>query len=191
LQQHDELDGERDDEQAWADDEEPAAGGGTYKRCATSSHKRAVSHRLMRACAISNATVPDESSARIPPRHPMPNAVAGVSSRGAGGVGDSIVAHGAHGGAGQGEMAIVLHEDKKYYPDAEEVYPDAETLVQDEDTQPITQPIIAPMKAKAFSALETKPPATTVSAAVHGQRQRRRVVAADLTALGSGARVWL
>jgi U5 small nuclear ribonucleoprotein component len=60
-------------------------------------------------------------------------------------------------------MAIVLHEDKKYYPDAEEVYPDAETLVQDEDTQPITQPIIAPMKAKAFSALETKPPATTVS----------------------------
>lgn len=26
--------------------------------------------------------------------------------------------------------AVVLHEDKKYYPDADEVYPDAETLVQ-------------------------------------------------------------
>ncbi len=26
--------------------------------------------------------------------------------------------------------AVVLHEDKKYYPDADEVYPDAETMVQ-------------------------------------------------------------
>ncbi|KAI9359322.1 P-loop containing nucleoside triphosphate hydrolase protein [Zopfochytrium polystomum] len=43
--------------------------------------------------------------------------------------------------------AIVLHEDKKYYPTAEEVYgPDVETLVQDEDTQPLTEPIIAPVK---------------------------------------------
>ncbi len=25
--------------------------------------------------------------------------------------------------------AVILHEDKKYYPDADEVYPDAETLV--------------------------------------------------------------
>ncbi len=28
------------------------------------------------------------------------------------------------------QTAVVLHEDKKYYPDADEVYPDAETLVQ-------------------------------------------------------------
>ena len=26
--------------------------------------------------------------------------------------------------------AVVLHEDKKYYPDADEIYPDAETMVQ-------------------------------------------------------------
>lgn len=60
--------------------------------------------------------------------------------------------------------AIVLHEDKKYYPDAEEVYAGAETLVQDEDTQPLSKPIIEPLKAKQFSALEKAPPATTYSA---------------------------
>ena len=32
------------------------------------------------------------------------------------------------------EHRIVLHEDKKYFPDAEEVYPGAETLVNLEDT---------------------------------------------------------
>lgn len=38
-----------------------------------------------------------------------------------------------------GSMEVVLHEDKKYYPTAEEVYgPDVETIVQEEDTQPLT-----------------------------------------------------
>src|SRR4051812_31585387 len=60
------------------------------------------------------------------------------------------------------ESAIVLHEDKKYYPDASEVYPEAETMVQDEDTQPLTQPIIAPIKKKLFSTLEKQTPETTV-----------------------------
>lgn len=45
---------------------------------------------------------------------------------------------------------IILHEDKKYYPEADEVYPEAETLVQDEDTQPLTEPIVAPIKTKSF-----------------------------------------
>lgn len=36
-------------------------------------------------------------------------------------------------------MEVVLHEDKKYYPTAEEVYgPEVETLVQEEDAQPLT-----------------------------------------------------
>lgn len=36
-------------------------------------------------------------------------------------------------------MEVVLHEDKKYYPTAEEVYgPEVETIVQEEDTQPLT-----------------------------------------------------
>eukprot|EP00123_Amoebidium_parasiticum_P017643 comp23931_c0_seq1/m.42255 comp23931_c0_seq1/g.42255 ORF comp23931_c0_seq1/g.42255 comp23931_c0_seq1/m.42255 type:complete len:133 (-) comp23931_c0_seq1:2772-3170(-) len=45
--------------------------------------------------------------------------------------------------------AIVLHEDKKYYPTAEEVYgADVETLVQEEDTQPLTEPIVLTKKNK-------------------------------------------
>jgi hypothetical protein len=43
--------------------------------------------------------------------------------------------------------AIILHEDKKYYPDAEEVYPeDTEVLVQEEDTQALSEPIVKPIK---------------------------------------------
>jgi U5 small nuclear ribonucleoprotein component len=45
-----------------------------------------------------------------------------------------------------GAGVIVLHEDKNYYPSAQEVYPDAEVMVQDEDTQPLETPIIAPVK---------------------------------------------
>lgn len=48
--------------------------------------------------------------------------------------------------------AIVLHEDKKYYQTANEVYgEDVETLVQEEDLQPISQPIIEPVKIKKFT----------------------------------------
>ncbi|RKP37980.1 116 kda U5 small nuclear ribonucleo protein-like protein component [Dimargaris cristalligena] len=56
---------------------------------------------------------------------------------------------------------IVLHEDKKYYPTAAEVYgDDVEVLVQDEDTQPITEPIIKPTKVKAFQVTEQDLPPT-------------------------------
>lgn len=41
--------------------------------------------------------------------------------------------------------AIVLAEDKQYYPTAEEVFgPNTEVLVEEEDAQDITEPIIAP-----------------------------------------------
>lgn len=43
-------------------------------------------------------------------------------------------------------MSIVLAEDKQYYQDATVVYAGAETIYQDEDTQPITVPIIAPKR---------------------------------------------
>ncbi len=46
-----------------------------------------------------------------------------------------------------------------------QVYPDAETMVQDEDTQPLSQPIVAPVKPKLFSVLEKEVPATAVSVA--------------------------
>ncbi|KAK4753930.1 hypothetical protein SAY87_002034 [Trapa incisa] len=46
---------------------------------------------------------------------------------------------------------IVLAEDKKYYPTAEEVYgEDVETLVMDEDEQPLEQPIIKPVRDIKF-----------------------------------------
>ena len=46
---------------------------------------------------------------------------------------------------------IVLAEDKKYYPTAEEVYGgDVETLVMDEDEQPLEQPIIKPVRNIKF-----------------------------------------
>jgi U5 small nuclear ribonucleoprotein component len=57
--------------------------------------------------------------------------------------------------------AVVLHEDKKYYPTAEEVYgPDVETIVHEEDTQPLTEPIIAPVKKLKFSHMEAELPET-------------------------------
>ncbi|XP_074587546.1 110 kDa U5 small nuclear ribonucleoprotein component CLO-like [Curcuma longa] len=46
---------------------------------------------------------------------------------------------------------IVLAEDKKYYPTAEEVYGEGvETLVMDEDEQPLEQPIIKPVRTLKF-----------------------------------------
>lgn len=58
----------------------------------------------------------------------------------------------------------MLHEDKKYYPSAEEVYgPDVETLVQEEDTQPLSEPIIAPIKVRKFLVTEKDLPETRFS----------------------------
>lgn len=55
--------------------------------------------------------------------------------------------------------AVILHEDKQYYPTAQQVYgPDVETLVQEEDAQPLTQPIIAPVEQKKFAVQETDLP---------------------------------
>jgi 116 kDa U5 small nuclear ribonucleoprotein component len=60
--------------------------------------------------------------------------------------------------------AITLHEDKQYYPRAQEVYGhDVEIQVQEEDTQPLTQPIIAPEVRKKFSIEEEDLPKTFYS----------------------------
>lgn len=57
---------------------------------------------------------------------------------------------------------VVLHEDKQYYPSAESVYGrDVEALVQEEDTQPLSEPIIAPIKVRKFQLQEKDLPATT------------------------------
>jgi 116 kDa U5 small nuclear ribonucleoprotein component len=57
--------------------------------------------------------------------------------------------------AGPSGQQIILHEDKKYYPSAEEVYGEGvENLVMDEDAQPLEVPIVAPVKDAKFEVLE-------------------------------------
>ena len=57
--------------------------------------------------------------------------------------------------------AVILHEDKQYYPSAEDVYgPDVETLVQEEDAQPLSEPIIAPIKVRKWTVEEKNMPQT-------------------------------
>lgn len=58
-------------------------------------------------------------------------------------------------------MAVVLHEDKRYYPTAMEVYgPDVETIVHEEDTQALDKPLIEPVKKKKFQIKEQDLPET-------------------------------
>lgn len=55
--------------------------------------------------------------------------------------------------------AVILHEDKQYYPSAAQVYGEGvETLVQEEDAQPLTEPIIAPVEQKKFTVEEADLP---------------------------------
>ena len=56
---------------------------------------------------------------------------------------------------------VVLHEDKRYYATAEETYgADVEAMVQEEDLQPLTEPIVAPIKVRSFTVQEKGLPAT-------------------------------
>ncbi|KAK8799566.1 hypothetical protein WA158_006115 [Blastocystis sp. Blastoise] len=63
----------------------------------------------------------------------------------------------------QYESAVVLHEDKQYYPDAEEVFGDAQVIVQEEDTQDLETPLSAPQEVKTNSIYEKDRPETTYS----------------------------
>ena len=57
--------------------------------------------------------------------------------------------------------AVILHEDKQYYPSASDVYGEGvETLVQEEDAQPLTEPIIAPVKVRKWTVEEKGMPET-------------------------------
>ena len=47
--------------------------------------------------------------------------------------------------------AVILHDDKTYYQSAQALYgAGVETMVQEEDAQPLTQPIIEPIKTRKF-----------------------------------------
>lgn len=61
------------------------------------------------------------------------------------------------------ERAVILHEEKSYFPSTEDVFPDAETLVQDEDTVPLSRPVIEPTRKARFEVVEQKEPKTTFS----------------------------
>ncbi|KAK0379289.1 elongation factor Tu GTP binding domain-containing protein [Colletotrichum limetticola] len=55
--------------------------------------------------------------------------------------------------------AIILHEDKQYYPTAQQIYGDeVEVLVREEDEQLLSQPIIAPVEQKKFNIEEVDLP---------------------------------
>ncbi|OXV06104.1 hypothetical protein Egran_06128 [Elaphomyces granulatus] len=60
--------------------------------------------------------------------------------------------------------AVVLHEDKQYYPSAQQVYgAEVETLVQEEDAQPLSEPIVAPIRQKKFAIQEADLPSVFYS----------------------------
>lgn len=60
--------------------------------------------------------------------------------------------------------AVVLHEDKQYYPTAAQVYgPDVQAMVEEEDAQPLSQPIIAPVERRKFAVQEARLPKVTYS----------------------------
>lgn len=55
--------------------------------------------------------------------------------------------------------AIVLHDDKTYYPSASATYgPGVETMVQEEDAQPLSVPIVEPVKTRKFRLGTTQGP---------------------------------
>ncbi len=57
--------------------------------------------------------------------------------------------------------AVVLHEDRQYYPSASEVYgEDVETMVQEEDAQALSVPIVEPVKIRRFAVQEEGLPET-------------------------------
>ncbi|CAD6591542.1 MAG: hypothetical protein TREMPRED_000116 [Tremellales sp. Tagirdzhanova-0007] len=72
--------------------------------------------------------------------------------------GMQMTLHGVDGTAGN---QVILHEDKKYYSTAEETYGvDVEAMVQEEDLQPLTEPIVAPIKVRNFTVQEKGLPTT-------------------------------
>lgn len=66
--------------------------------------------------------------------------------------------------ASSSSSAVVLQEDKKYFPSALEVYGESvQVLVEEEDAQPLTEPIIAPIKEILVDTQETGIPSMNYS----------------------------
>lgn len=57
---------------------------------------------------------------------------------------------------------VVLHEQKSYYPEAAAIYGnDVDIVVHEEDTQLLSEPIVAPTKQRKFAIIEKDVPETT------------------------------
>lgn len=83
---------------------------------------------------------------------------------------------------------VVLHEDKQYYPSAEEVYGrGVEVLVEEEDRQPLSEPVIAAPRELRFE-YTSRPPARRQYSDEHllwlleGPRRRSLLLAGGLHA---------
>jgi U5 small nuclear ribonucleoprotein component len=59
------------------------------------------------------------------------------------------------------DYQVTLHEEKEYYPAAQQVFPGVETLVMEEDTQPISIPIIPPKVKQKYDYYENVQPKLT------------------------------
>jgi U5 small nuclear ribonucleoprotein component len=66
------------------------------------------------------------------------------------------------------KQAIVLHEDKQYYPSANEIFgTDVENVVQERDKQSLAEPLIAPIKTKKITVEEKDIPTVYYSREFH------------------------
>jgi U5 small nuclear ribonucleoprotein component len=76
------------------------------------------------------------------------------------------------------EQSIVLHEDKRYYPEASELYGDeTEIVIGDEDAQTLETPIITPIKESKFGYIEKSLPETSFDYSyMHGMMEKPNLV---------------
>mmetsp|Transcript_3345 Transcript_3345/g.5578 ORF Transcript_3345/g.5578 Transcript_3345/m.5578 type:complete len:305 (-) Transcript_3345:2173-3087(-) len=81
---------------------------------------------------------------------------------------------------------VVLNEDKNYYPDAEAVFGEGvEAKVEEEDHQPITQPIIEPPKTKFNQVFRREEPELKYSTSYMVQVMSRPQLIRNVAILGA------
>ena len=82
-------------------------------------------------------------------------------------------------------QAVVLHEDKQYYPEAEKIFgKGVEALVEEEDHQPLTQPIIEPPKEKFHQVFTKNIPKLKYSAEYMAQLMQKPQLIRNVGLLG-------
>lgn len=82
------------------------------------------------------------------------------------------------------EGALVLHEDKKYYQDAEEIYPTAKTVTFNEDAMDISEPIIKPVKPSAAAIAEAAAASTSSFSVFHKSMMDMPLLTRHISVIG-------